>query len=57
MLDKTMTARDAAPARDPEALSTDEVRQGETGHGVRYVLAVSLTAALVALAIAWIFVS
>jgi len=46
----------AAPAKDPEALTVDEVRQGETGHGVRYMLMFSLAAALIALAIAWVFV-
>ncbi len=46
----------SVPPKDPEALSTDEVRQGETGHGVRYVLMVSLTAALIALAVAWVYV-
>ncbi len=40
----------------PEELSTDEVRQGVTGHGVRYVLMISLTTSLVALAIAWVLV-
>ena len=39
----------------PEDLSTDEVRQGVTGHGVRYVLGVSLAAALIGLALAWIY--
>ena len=39
-----------------EDLSTDEVRQGVTGHGVRYVLGVSLAAALIGLALAWIYV-
>lgn len=46
----------ATPPKDPEALTTDEVRQGETGHGVRYMLMFSLGAAMVALAIAWVFV-
>jgi len=42
--------------KDPEDLSTDEVRQGTTGHGVRYVLIISLATSLVALAIAWVLV-
>jgi len=42
--------------KDPEDLTTNEVRQGETGHGVRYVLMVSLTAALIGLAVAWVYV-
>jgi hypothetical protein len=40
----------------PEDLSTDEVRQGVTGHGVRYVLMISLATSLVALAVAWVLV-
>ncbi|MGE3334998.1 MAG: hypothetical protein AB7I36_15235 [Rhodospirillaceae bacterium] len=46
----------SAPAKDPENLTVNDVRQGETGHGVRYVLMVSLSAALVALVVAWAFV-
>ena len=46
----------SAPPKDPEDLTVNEVRQGETGHGVRYVLMVSLSAALVALVLAWAFV-
>lgn len=42
--------------KQPEDLSTNEVRQGETGHGVRYVLAISLSAALIALGLAWVYV-
>ncbi len=60
MLNKTATSTfartSAVPPKDPEALTTDEVRQGETGHGVRYMLMFSLGAAIVALAIAWVFV-
>lgn len=41
----------------PEDKSTDEVRQGTTGHNVRYVLAISLVAALAALAVAWVWVT
>jgi hypothetical protein len=40
----------------PEDLSTDEVRQGVTGNGVRYVLGISLVAALVCLGLAWVYV-
>ncbi|MHB1207703.1 MAG: hypothetical protein ACYCZX_19220 [Rhodospirillaceae bacterium] len=43
-------------ARDPESLTTDEVRQGVTGFGVRYVLFISTAAALVALAAAWVLI-
>ena len=35
-------------------IGTTEVRQGETRHTVRYVLAISLTAAVVALAVVWV---
>lgn len=42
--------------RDPESLTTDEVRQGVTGFGVRYVLFISTIAALVALAAAWVLI-
>lgn len=47
---------DMVPPKDPENLTVNQVRQGETGNGVRYVLVVSLSAALVALVIAWAFV-
>ena len=60
MLDKAATSdishSSPMPAKDPEALTIDEVRQGETGHGVRYMLMFSLAAALIALAMAWVFV-
>ena len=42
--------------KNPEDLSTDEIRQGVTGHGVRYVLAISLGAALIGLGLAWVLV-
>ncbi len=42
--------------RVPEDKTTDEVRQGTTGHNVRHVLAISLGAALIALTIAWFWV-
>ena len=42
---------------DPEKLTTDEVRQGVTGNGVRYMLIVSLGGGLLALAGVWLFVS
>jgi hypothetical protein len=35
-------------------IGTTEARQGETPHIVRYVLAISLTAAILALAVVWI---
>jgi len=40
---------------NPEDMNTDEVRQGTTGHGVRYVLAISLGLSLVAMYVAWQF--
>ncbi len=43
--------------RDPEDLTTDEVRGGTTGHNVRYVLIISLAGAFIALAAAWVWVS
>lgn len=43
--------------KNPEDLSVEEVRQGVTGHGVRYVLVISLSAALVGLGLAWIIVA
>ncbi len=46
----------STPPKDPKDLTVNEVRQGETGHGGRYVLMVSLSAALVALVVAWAFV-
>lgn len=46
----------ATPPKDPEDLTVTEVRQGATGMGVRYVLMFSLSAALIALAAAWVFV-
>jgi len=53
----TMPATDATnQVKDPEDLSTDEIRQGATGNGVRYVLAISLGAALIGLGLVWVFV-
>ena len=46
----------STPPKDPENLTVNEVRQGETGHGVRYMLMVSLSAAIVALVVVWAFV-
>ena len=37
----------------PGIKTTDEVRQGVTGHGVRYVLGISLGLSIVALFLAW----
>ena len=39
--------------QEPIEKSTDAARQGVTGHNVRYVLAISLVAAVVILAILW----
>jgi hypothetical protein len=53
------TLADLAPFRhkhNPEDLNSDEVRQGTTGHGVRYVLAISLGLSLIALYVAWQFI-
>ena len=38
-------------------IGTTEVRQGRTPHIVRYVLAISLTAAVVALAVVWLIMT
>jgi hypothetical protein len=38
----------------PKEIGTTEVRQGRTPHIVRYVLAISLTGAVVALAVVWV---
>jgi hypothetical protein len=40
---------------DEVHITTDEARGGETGHGVRYVLAIGLGTAIVALSAIWIF--
>jgi hypothetical protein len=40
----------------PEDLTTDEVRQGATGHNVRYVLMIALIGALIAMTAAWLWV-
>lgn len=55
--------RDEAPARPPAdprggitpVLEPNEARQGATHHNVRYVLAVSLAAAFIAMAVAYFF--
>ena len=39
----------------PTVLPKNQARQGVTGHNVRYVLAVSLTAAVIALALVYAF--
>lgn len=39
---------------DEVHITTDEVRGGVTGHGVRYVLGIGLVTALVALSAIWI---
>lgn len=55
-LQDTVERPTPGPVRDPESLTTDEVRQGVTGFGVRYVLFISTVAALVALAAAWVLI-
>ena len=45
------TLSDYAPFR--KVIGTDDARQGVTGHGVRYVLGISLVLSLVALYFAW----
>lgn len=55
-LQDTVEPTQQGPVRDPETLTTDEVRQGVTGFGVRYVLFISTIAALVALAAAWVLI-
>ena len=47
--DHTPPAEEAILQDKREHMNTEEIRQGQTGHGVRYVLAVSLPAALIAL--------
>jgi hypothetical protein len=37
--------------------TTTEVRQGVTGHGVRYVLVISLALSIVALFLAWTYLT
>jgi hypothetical protein len=53
---KTRASAGTDAVKDPEDLSTDQVRQGVTGHGVRYVLGISLFTALIALAVVWVVV-
>ncbi len=55
-LQETVAAATEDPVRDPESLTTNEVRQGATGFGVRYVLLISTVAALVAMAAAWVLI-
>jgi hypothetical protein len=46
------------PTNEPPIVKSEEsARQGVTGHNVRYVLAISFSAAVVALVIVWIVVS
>jgi hypothetical protein len=52
------TRRVAETTNNPvETLTTDEARQGVTGHNVRYILLVSLVGALIAGGVAWAWVS
>lgn len=39
--------------QEQPVVSTTEARQAVRGHGVRYVLAISVAAAIVAMLIAW----
>ena len=41
--------------QEPIEKSTNAARQGVTGHNVRYVLAISLGATVVILAVLWFF--
>lgn len=43
-------------AIDHNDVSTDQARQGETGHGVRYMLAYGLAFAVIAMGLTAIFV-
>jgi len=43
-------------AKRSEDLTTDDVRQGTTGHNVRYVLLASLVGAFVALGVTWAWI-
>jgi len=43
-------------AIEPDDVSTDDARQGETGHGVRYMLAFGLAFAVIAMGLTAIFV-
>ena len=56
-------ARDVAmgmsyPSNDPPvAKSTTDARQGVTGHNVRYVLAISVVAAIIAVGVVWLSIA
>ncbi len=43
-------------AESKQVKTEDEARQGVTGHGVRYVLSVSLCLAIIAVLIAYVIV-
>ena len=43
-------------SKAPAERSTDEARQGVTGHNVRYVLGFSLAAVIVGMVIVWLAV-
>ncbi len=49
--DHTTFKADPAGRDVPQTLSTDQARQGVTGHNVRYVLGIALLGAIVAMAI------
>ena len=53
---QSRTDSEAATASGADR-QTNEARQGETGHNVRYVLLLSLGGALVVLAAAWLLVT
>jgi hypothetical protein len=48
-------ATERQPAESRTVLSKDEARQGVTGHNVRYVLGIGMTAAFVVLALIYVF--
>lgn len=50
----TQHERPILSAQERPILSTTEARQGVLGHGVRYVLGISVAAALIAMVIAWL---
>ena len=54
--DRSHIATDAEVGANPHP-SVDEARQGVTGHKVRYVLAISLSATLVVLLAMWVIVT
>lgn len=47
----------SVPPERPVQKTTTQARSGVTGHNVRYVLVIGLGAAIIAMALAWYFVS